>query len=215
MVSSRLSLPTLPGHCACELRAGALRRGPSLLGLLRVCKQRLRKSPFRAQATPASLDLGFAWLAIGPYSHHVPMPGILLCAVLTACQVWGWDREAGVFALCWGGLLCIGEATPRDPTSCCPGTSYTRRVLCFYAYRSQKPGCAWHGTRQPESNHVTLSSSSTLSATSILLSACGSDRKLSGRGLTRCPAKARRPSTWAPSARGKPRTYFSKLRTRS
>ena len=69
------------------------------------------KAPFVRRLLQQAWDLGFAWLAIGPYSYHVPMPGILLCAVLTACQVWGWDREAGVFALCWGGLLHIGEAT--------------------------------------------------------------------------------------------------------
>ena len=83
-------------------------------------------------------DLGFSWLAMEPYSHHVPLPGILLCAILTACLVWGWVREAGLFALAWGGLLRIGEATnakrvdlvlPRD-------VLFTQ---CFVLLRIQEP----------------------------------------------------------------------------
>ncbi|CAE7233167.1 unnamed protein product, partial [Symbiodinium sp. KB8] len=83
-------------------------------------------------------DLGFSWLAMEPYSHHVPLPGILLCAILTACLVWGWVREAGLFALAWGGLLRIGDATnakradlvlPRD-------VLFTQ---CFVLLRIQEP----------------------------------------------------------------------------
>ena len=55
-------------------------------------------------------DLAFSWLALEPYTHHVPMPLVLLLATLSVCLLWGWVREAGVFALAWGGLLRIGEA---------------------------------------------------------------------------------------------------------
>ncbi|CAE7571859.1 unnamed protein product, partial [Symbiodinium necroappetens] len=83
-------------------------------------------------------DLGFSWLAIEPYSHHVPLPGILLCAILTACLVWGWVREAGLFALAWGGLLRIGEATNAKRSD----LVLPRDVLftqCFVLLRIQEP----------------------------------------------------------------------------
>ena len=38
------------------------------------------------------------------------MPPTVLLAVLSVCIYWGWLREAGIFALSWGGLLRIGEA---------------------------------------------------------------------------------------------------------
>ncbi|CAE7398354.1 folD [Symbiodinium sp. CCMP2592] len=56
-------------------------------------------------------DLAFTWLALEPHSHHVPMPLVLLLASLSCCLLWGWLREAGIFALAWGGILRIGEAT--------------------------------------------------------------------------------------------------------
>ena len=56
-------------------------------------------------------DLAFSWMAAEPYTHHVPMPAALLLALLTCSLLWGWLREAGVFALAWGSLLRIGEAT--------------------------------------------------------------------------------------------------------
>ena len=55
-------------------------------------------------------DLAFSWLALEPYTHHVPMPLVLLLATLSTCLLWGWVKEAGIFALAWGGLLRIGEA---------------------------------------------------------------------------------------------------------
>ncbi|CAE7546574.1 unnamed protein product [Symbiodinium sp. CCMP2592] len=56
-------------------------------------------------------DLAFSWLALEPYTHHVPMPLVLLLATLSCCLIWGWKQEAGIFALAWGGVLRIGEAT--------------------------------------------------------------------------------------------------------
>ena len=56
-------------------------------------------------------DVAFTWLSYEPSSHHVAMPPVILLAVLTACLLWGWRTEAGIFALAWGGLLRIGEAT--------------------------------------------------------------------------------------------------------
>ena len=83
-------------------------------------------------------DLGFAWLANEPYTHHVPMPPVILTAVLTTCLCWGWVREAGLFALAWGGLLRIGEAT----NACRRDLVLPRDVLYLQKYvllRIQEP----------------------------------------------------------------------------
>ena len=57
------------------------------------------------------LDLAWSWLALEPYTHHVPMPLPLLLATLSNSLLWGWVREAGIFALAWGGRLRTDEAT--------------------------------------------------------------------------------------------------------
>ncbi|CAE7768524.1 unnamed protein product [Symbiodinium sp. CCMP2592] len=55
-------------------------------------------------------DLAFS-CAKEPATHHVAMPPVVLLALLCTCLFWGWLREAGIFAMSWGGLLRIGEAT--------------------------------------------------------------------------------------------------------
>ncbi|CAE7778977.1 unnamed protein product [Symbiodinium sp. CCMP2592] len=62
-------------------------------------------------------DLAYTWLAEEPSVHHTAMPAQVLVAVLSTCLLWGWIKEAGIFALCWGALLRAGEAvkaTRRD-----------------------------------------------------------------------------------------------------
>ena len=49
-------------------------------------------------------------MAKEPATHHVAMPPVVLLALLCTCLFWGWLREAGIFAMSWGGLLRIGEA---------------------------------------------------------------------------------------------------------
>ncbi|CAE7479637.1 unnamed protein product, partial [Symbiodinium necroappetens] len=56
-------------------------------------------------------DLAFSWMAKEPSTHHLAMPPVILLSMLCTCLYWGWLREAGIFALSWGGLLRIGEAT--------------------------------------------------------------------------------------------------------
>ena len=56
----------------------------------------------------AAWDLAFSWMALEPSTHHVAMPPTVLLAVLSVCIYWGWLREAGIFALSWGGLLRRG-----------------------------------------------------------------------------------------------------------
>ncbi|CAE6913350.1 unnamed protein product [Symbiodinium microadriaticum] len=62
-------------------------------------------------AVQAAWDLSFAWLAEEPYSHHTAIPPVFFLSLLTAAMIWGWVREAGCFALAFGGLMRIGEVT--------------------------------------------------------------------------------------------------------
>ena len=54
-------------------------------------------------------DLAFMWGSFEPSEHHQAMPEQILIAVITVCWLWGWKREAAVFAMCWGALLRVGE----------------------------------------------------------------------------------------------------------
>ena len=65
--------------------------------------------PVLRRQVQAAWDLGFAWLAEEPYSHHTAIPPAVLLAVLTASLLWGWTREAGCFAMAFGGVMRIGE----------------------------------------------------------------------------------------------------------
>ena len=56
-------------------------------------------------------DLAFSWMSVEPNTHHVPMPPVILLALLSVCLMWGWLPEAALFGLSWGALLRIGEAT--------------------------------------------------------------------------------------------------------
>ena len=49
------------------------------------------------------------WTSFEPVEHHRAMPFQVLLAVLSTCLIWGWTREAAIFAMCWGMLLRIGE----------------------------------------------------------------------------------------------------------
>ena len=55
-------------------------------------------------------DLCAIWTSLEPCEHHQAMPVQVLMAVLATCLVWGWTREAALFAMSWGMLLRIGEA---------------------------------------------------------------------------------------------------------
>ena len=68
------------------------------------------RQPVLRRQLQGAWDLAFGWMAAEPYTHHVAMPPIILLAMVTTCLLWGWAREAGIFSLCWGGLLRIGES---------------------------------------------------------------------------------------------------------
>ncbi|CAE7356391.1 unnamed protein product, partial [Symbiodinium microadriaticum] len=67
--------------------------------------------PSLRRSLQGAWDLAFSWMAKEPNTHHLAMPPVILLSMLCTCLYWGWLREAGIFALSWGGLLRIGEAT--------------------------------------------------------------------------------------------------------
>ena len=66
--------------------------------------------PSLRRQVQAAWDLAFSWQAEEPTVHHTALPPIVLLSITTICLLWGWTREAGLFAQAFGGLLRIGEA---------------------------------------------------------------------------------------------------------
>ena len=69
-----------------------------------------RKAILRRQLQMA-WDYAFAWVKAEPPTHHMACPWQILLAIVGTSLLWGWCREAGIFAMTWGGLLRAGEAT--------------------------------------------------------------------------------------------------------
>ena len=69
------------------------------------------RRPVVRRSLQQAWDLAFMWGSHEPAEHHVAMPYQLVIALISAALLWGWDREAAVFALAWGALLRIGEVT--------------------------------------------------------------------------------------------------------
>ena len=78
------------------------------------------RKPVLRRACQGAWDLAFTWLSEEPSTHHVALPAILLLAILAPCLAWGWVTEGALFALSWGALLRVSEATAA-----------TRRHLVF------------------------------------------------------------------------------------
>ena len=66
------------------------------------------KRPIVRRSLQSAWDLAFLWGSHEP-EHHQAMPHQVLIALVTAAWYWAWRREAGIFALAWGGLLRISE----------------------------------------------------------------------------------------------------------
>ena len=67
--------------------------------------------PVLRRQVQGAWDLAFAWQAEEPTVHHNALPAPLLLAILSVYLLWGWVREAGVFAFACGGLLRMGEVS--------------------------------------------------------------------------------------------------------
>ena len=65
--------------------------------------------PFLRRQLTGAWDVAYNWMALEPHVHHIALPGIVLLAMVATCLFWGWTREAGIFALMWGGLCRPGE----------------------------------------------------------------------------------------------------------
>lgn len=67
------------------------------------------RRPVLRRSLQQAWDLCAMWTSFEPVEHHRAMPVQVLLAVLSTCLVWGWTREAAIFAMCFGMLLRIGE----------------------------------------------------------------------------------------------------------
>ena len=54
-------------------------------------------------------DVAYAWLRNEPPTHHTACPWQVVLAMLSTALLWGWVREAGIIALCFSGILRVGE----------------------------------------------------------------------------------------------------------
>lgn len=68
------------------------------------------RRPILRRTLQQAWDLAFMWGSFEPCEHHQAMPHQLLLALLTTCLIWGWRREAALYALAWGAVLRMGEA---------------------------------------------------------------------------------------------------------
>ena len=66
------------------------------------------KPIIKRQLTPA-WDVAFAWLQDEPYEHHPAMPLSVILSVVSLSLLWGWATEGALFAMCWAGILRVGE----------------------------------------------------------------------------------------------------------
>ena len=67
------------------------------------------KRPILRRSLQQAWDMCAMWTSFEPVEHHKAMPVQVLLAVLSTCLIWGWTREAAIFAMCFGMLLRIGE----------------------------------------------------------------------------------------------------------
>ena len=67
-----------------------------------------RRPTLRKQLASA-WDLCYNWVADDPHEHHPALPCSLIISIVSLALLWGWPREAAIFAMTWAGLLRIGE----------------------------------------------------------------------------------------------------------
>ena len=68
-----------------------------------------RSAILRRHLQPA-WDVAYAWMRNEPPLHHTACPWQIVLALITVSLMWGWTKEAGIIALCFGGILRAGEA---------------------------------------------------------------------------------------------------------
>ena len=172
-------------------------------------------------------DLAFTWMQLEPSTHHVAMPAIILLALLSVCLTWGWRTEAGIFALAWGALLRIGEATgsiraslvlPRD-------VLWSQHFVLLKIGEPKTPGFEQLVIKQQKLKQRTLSTwltsllltfQPTASSGLLQLRLCEKGWIPPWRpSVSRLPGRVLDPWIWAPSAREGPRTCYKPRRTLS
>ena len=68
-----------------------------------------QRRPALRRQLAAAWDLAFNWVSGEPRQHHPALPVSVLLGLCSLALLWGWPREAAIFAMSWAGLLRIGE----------------------------------------------------------------------------------------------------------
>ena len=104
------------------------------------------RKPILRRQLQGAWDLAFAWQAEEPGTNHTALPPVVLVALLSAALVWGWTREAGCFALAFGGLMRIGEvvATTRRLLILPKDVGYTQQHILV---KIEEPKTRFRGPR--------------------------------------------------------------------
>lgn len=68
-----------------------------------------RSAILRRHLQPA-WDVAYAWMRNEPPLHRTACPWQVCLALISVSLLWGWTKEAGIIALCFGGILRAGEA---------------------------------------------------------------------------------------------------------
>ncbi|CAK9047429.1 Phosphodiesterase [Durusdinium trenchii] len=105
-------------------------------------------------------DLAFAWLQDEPHSHHPALPASILLSMLSAALIWGWKREAALWAMGWSGIMRVGEMlmTRRSdlilPSDAAPG--FTHILVKIHQPKTRGRGAKHQAARVDQEDLVRL-----------------------------------------------------------
>ncbi|CAK9028993.1 Phosphodiesterase [Durusdinium trenchii] len=105
-------------------------------------------------------DLAFAWLQDEPHSHHPALPASILLSMLSTALIWGWKREAALWAMGWSGIMRVGEMlmTRRSdlilPSDAAPG--FTHILVKIHQPKTRGRGAKHQAARVDQEDLVRL-----------------------------------------------------------
>lgn len=89
------------------------------------------------------------WEQVQPVTHRVPVPKLVIDAVLSVSVAWGWLRFAALTALAFHGAMRIGEPiTAVRGDLILPDEAALQQKVCFLRVSKPKPGRRGRGRIQ-------------------------------------------------------------------
>ena len=105
--------------------------------------------PQQRQDLVTAWELLSRWEQVQPVTHRVPVPKLILDAILAVSMSWGWLRFAALTALAFHGAMRVGEpivATREDLIL--PDEAALLQKVCFLRVSKPKPGRRGRGRVQ-------------------------------------------------------------------